>query len=211
MNRRNRKKVFFLAVVFVISVLLALMFSGAGGNTAVALGRGILFLLVFGGVAWAIYRRYKLRRENARNYAQTQAMRADLTQSAWAQQYGYDKKKSLMTDCEKAYFASIVRTLPPGYICLPQIPLSAVVEKTGGGRQGELNRVLDFCIVDEQYTPLLAIEINDRTHETYKRRERDRKVKTICSAAGLPLITAWTFYGVNDHFFVEQFGKYLNH
>ena len=38
------------------------------------------------------------------------------------------------------------------------------------------------------------IEINDRTHEQPKRRQRDLNVKTICEKANLKLITFYTKY-----------------
>lgn len=58
---------------------------------------------------------------------------------------------------------------------------------------------------NNKYEPILLIEINDKTHNEKARIARDYKVKDICQAANLPLITFWTDYGVNQEYIQKRF------
>ena len=77
--------------------------------------------------------------------------------------------------------------------------------------QNELNRIIDFGLFDKQTTtPLLLIEINDRTHHESKRIYRDQKVKDICEQAGIKLIAFWSEYSNTEKYIVERISKELN-
>ena len=77
-------------------------------------------------------------------------------------------------------------------ILLPQVALSAIICKTGQPeKQWELNRVVDFLLVDQSFSPQICIEINDKTHEEPERIKRDLFVKEACAAAGIPLVPLW--------------------
>ncbi|MCD7994828.1 MAG: DUF2726 domain-containing protein, partial [Clostridia bacterium] len=56
----------------------------------------------------------------------------------------------------------------------------------------ELYRNIDFGIFDKNYNILLLIELNDISHQQYKRRERDMKVKEIVKQADIKLINFYT-------------------
>lgn len=50
-------------------------------------------------------------------------------------------------------------------------------------------RSIDFVVVDARsLQPLVAIELDDKSHLTEKREKRDATVNTICAAAGLRLV-----------------------
>lgn len=64
---------------------------------------------------------------------------------------------------------------------------------SGGGWQAAQNKIdrkhFDFVLIDAETTrPLLAIELDDRTHDRPDRRRRDGFVEAACDAAGLPLL-----------------------
>lgn len=123
----------------------------------------------------------------------------------------YKVKNSLMTKCETEFYYAIKKILPPNYILQPQINLASIIEKTNSKYYiNELFRNIDFCIFDEKYLPMILIEINDQTHETNKKRQaRDIKVKKICQEAGIPLVTLWTKYGVNEDYIKYRIYKIL--
>lgn len=118
----------------------------------------------------------------------------------------YRKKSELMSDCEQEYFKLFLSMLGGRYIVQPQVPLSAIIVKEGVNKyQSELNRVIDFVIFTTFYEPLVAVEINDKSHKTKARKERDKKVKNILNSAKMPLITIWTDRELN----VNEIRKFL--
>lgn len=122
----------------------------------------------------------------------------------------YSAKNHLMTDCEKKFFVTINNILQGKYILQPQINLASVIEKESFEKyRNELFRNIDFGVFDKSYKLLLLIEINDQTHQEKKRQERDRKVKTICQKAGIPLIVFWTKFGCNQEYIHKRLAEYL--
>lgn len=122
----------------------------------------------------------------------------------------YKLKKTLITKKEQEFFEVIKDSVPKGYNVFPQINLAAIIEKTDNSRfRNELFRNIDFLITNENYEPKIAIEINDQTHLTPDRRERDEKVKKICEEAGIPIINLWTSYGVNKEYIKDRINKSL--
>ena len=106
----------------------------------------------------------------------------------------YSKIHCIMTNTELTYYDAFVKILSgTNYILHYQTPLSAIVKRNEPHSfQPELSRVIDFCILSYDFTPLLCIEINDRTHLMKHRIERDEKVKAILKSAKIPLLTIWT-------------------
>ena len=123
----------------------------------------------------------------------------------------YTKKSSLMTDCEKEYYIAIKKALNYNYIVQPQVNLASIINKNGQNKfANELFRNIDFGIFNLNYKIILLIEINDKTHEENKNRQaRDYKVKEICEKAGIPLITFWTKYGINEEYIKKRINEYL--
>ena len=82
------------------------------------------------------------------------------------------------------------------YRIQPQVPLSSIVDKNKDfikQYQNELYRTIDIGIFNKNdYTPLLMIEINDKSHTHANRHIRDLKVREILKTANIPLITFYT-------------------
>jgi hypothetical protein len=114
-------------------------------------------------------------------------------------------KKCLMTEMEKKFFAAIKKSAGENYTVQPQVKLATIIEKQGDFKyQNELYRNIDFGIFDENYNIVLLIEINDETHNEPNRKKRDAKVRDISKIAGIPLITFYTKYGVNQKYIDEK-------
>lgn len=125
--------------------------------------------------------------------------------------YLYEVKKTLISKSEHGFYTAIKASVPEGFCVFPQINLATFINRTDGARfQNELFRNVDFLITDPQYQPKLVIEINDQTHLTSERRERDEKVHKICEEAGIPIVKLWTSYGVNPEYIKEKIEEALN-
>ena len=125
--------------------------------------------------------------------------------------YLYEAKKTLLSKSEQLYFEEIKKAVPNGYCVFPQINLATIIKRTDNSRfQNELYRNTDFLITDENYRPLIVIEINDLTHLNNDRKKRDEKVKNICDEAGLPIIMLWTSYGVNPEYIKTRITETLS-
>lgn len=125
--------------------------------------------------------------------------------------YAYDPKKALLSTVEQHFFDAIKKALPEGFLAFPQINLATFITATDQSiYHNELFRNVDFLITDSDYKPRVAIEINDQTHQQRERKTRDRKVKDICAEAGIPLITFWTSYGVNQEYIQKKITETLN-
>lgn len=110
----------------------------------------------------------------------------------------YDVKQTLLTKSEKDFYYGIIAAVPQGYSVFPQINLAAFINRKDDARfHNELFRNVDFLITDATFKPILVIEVNDQSHLTPDRKERDEKVQKICEEAGIPILKLWTSYGVN--------------
>lgn len=109
--------------------------------------------------------------------------------------------KKLMTKTEINYANAIRKALPEGYRVFPQICLASILQKNIENKfANELFRIVDFCVFDTEYNPILIIEINDATHHEKNRIARDYKVKDLCEIAHIPLLKLWTEYGINQEY-----------
>lgn len=97
--------------------------------------------------------------------------------------------KPLMTEYEQ-HFYNTIKSLEEKYEIVPQLNLACVVKKINNNNYyTDLFRNIDFAIFDKDYNKLLLlIEINDKTHNTYKRKDRDLKVQKICDDISVKLI-----------------------
>ena len=57
---------------------------------------------------------------------------------------------------------------------------------------------------------LLLIEINDQTHDRYKRQDRDLKVKKICNDVNVKLISFYTKYPNEKNYVINRIEKEID-
>ena len=122
----------------------------------------------------------------------------------------YTSKNHLMTPVEEKFFITFKEIVGKEYIVQPQINLASIIDKNQSFKhRTELFRNIDFGIFNNSYELLLLIEINDPSHNSRERKERDKKVKEICNTANIPLITFWTDYGINKDYIRKRLEKYF--
>lgn len=110
-------------------------------------------------------------------------------------EYHYMHKDFLVTRAEAEFFRVLLRAVPTGYAIYPQVHLSAIVEHKVKGQNWKAafshinGKSVDFVICDKvNFRPLVAIELDDRTHEQRSRQVRDREVERVLKEAKLPLV-----------------------
>lgn len=101
-----------------------------------------------------------------------------------------------MSPAEARLAASLSARLPSGYHLLAKPRLADLLTPRAapGSRRWwrAFNRIsakhLDFVLCDAAWRPVLAVELDDRSHEQPDRRRRDRFVEQALARAGLPLL-----------------------
>ena len=114
---------------------------------------------------------------------------------------GYTSKP-LLTEAERRFQHALRPHVPDSVLLCAKVRLLDVLEPPKGKqRQTSLNRVsskhLDFVLVDVATSRVLvAIELDDRSHERAKRRQRDEFLEAAMRSAQVPLcrIPAATHY-----------------
>jgi hypothetical protein len=204
-GRKNNAKVIALGVLILFASL---------GSIIDFLRENIIVVVVIAAIAiyigvLCLVVRMARRKKKTHEIKQTSAQ--NQTEKIRVQpRVEYTPKKSIMTNCEKAYYKAIKEIIGSEYILQPQINLASVIEKTSNERyQNELFRNVDFGVFDHDFRLIVLIEINDQTHIQMDRKIRDAKVHSICEEAGIPLVTFWTQYGVNVQYMKERLSQYL--
>lgn len=120
-------------------------------------------------------------------------------------------KKKFMSACEEAFYNKI-KELEIDYKIVPQLNLATITNKINNNRyHNDLFRNIDFAIFSKDYKEiLLLIELNDKTHQTYKRKDRDLKVKKICNDIGVKLITFYTIYPNEKDYVINRIKTEIN-
>ena len=112
------------------------------------------------------------------------------TQNFYQPQKNYTLKKSLCNDNELKLYKILKDIIGDEFVVFPQINLQTIIDASNFERNNELFRNLDFCIFDkETLQPVLAIELNGKSHKEQRIMKRDESVKNILEKAKLPLIT----------------------
>jgi len=101
--------------------------------------------------------------------------------------------KPVLTPMELVVFSRL-RQVFPEYTVLAQVSLSQVVHinATGKRRQAMFNRVsaksVDFALCQHDFRIVVAIELDDKTHDRPIQRKRDADKNRVMEAAGIPLL-----------------------
>lgn len=100
----------------------------------------------------------------------------------------------IMTATEVLFFKKLQQALPE-YLIFGQVQLSRIIapNEDDMGKSFWLNRIsrmsVDYVIVDKDcQTTLLAIELDDWTHDSQQRQKADAKKDKALSSAGIPVI-----------------------
>jgi len=134
-----------------------------------------------------------------RNYFyKTQGTGDEKVRSAAPDKYlPYKTKKTLMTPSERMLFESLRGVLGTKYDIYPQMKLDKIFDieyqrfyKYYLGYLRKINqKSVDYLVVNRQtQSPIFAIELDDFSHESEDRRDRDDFVEELFNKANLPLV-----------------------
>ena len=119
---------------------------------------------------------------------------SEYIQSKFAQ-YPYKLKSSLLSANELDVYKRIKQILPTGTVIIPQVHYIEILDIKDENNQKYTakNKVdrksIDFVIFSEDnFSPLLGIELDDRTHEWIDRKEKDYFENGVFNDVGLPLL-----------------------
>ncbi|HMO13133.1 MAG TPA: DUF2726 domain-containing protein [Pirellulaceae bacterium] len=117
------------------------------------------------------------------------------TRGVSAPQFPYHCKDYLFTKGERAFFDVLCAAVGNDYLIFSKVRLADLIFVRRGTekRQAYFNRIqskhVDFVICSRDVVrPLLAIELDDASHEREDRQERDGFVDSALAAAKLPIL-----------------------
>ncbi|MEZ6129980.1 MAG: DUF2726 domain-containing protein [Planctomycetaceae bacterium] len=119
----------------------------------------------------------------------------------------YQRKDYLLTKAERSFLGVLQNAVGNQYLIFAKVRLADLVFIPRGTdkRQSHFNRIqskhIDFVLCDHDVVrPLLAIELDDSSHNRADRQERDGFVDSALAAAGLPIlhVTARSGYNVQE-------------
>lgn len=110
--------------------------------------------------------------------------------------YSY-QRTPIMTPAEIVFYRAITEAMTPGMVAFPQVSMGAIVKPAYPRSDKRYMRAfgtvaqkrVDFVVcVQEDMRVLALLELDDRSHSTAWRREKDERRDDITSAAGLPTL-----------------------
>ncbi len=118
-----------------------------------------------------------------------------LRQLSAARRLPYEKRECLLTKSELQFYGVLLRVMDDDMALFAMVRIADLVRVQKGTKKYRswLNRILskhvDFVVCDrETLTPLMAIELDDRSHERPERQARDKLVNQVFESSGLPLV-----------------------
>jgi hypothetical protein len=108
----------------------------------------------------------------------------------------FTKKLSIMRIDERRIFNILVKYYNEQYYVFPQVRLSDILEvkndlKDHDNLYREIDhRSIDFVIFDkDNVAPLIAVELNGKSHFQLNRRNRDQKIENLLTKIGVKFLT----------------------
>ena len=100
--------------------------------------------------------------------------------------------KRPLSNPEQVLYHRLVAALP-GHIVLAQVQVSRVLGVKKGFKFNEWNNRInrlsyDFVVCSKDSVVLMAIELDDKSHDASSRADTDRKKEKATAAAGVPLV-----------------------
>ena len=120
---------------------------------------------------------------------------ADLGNRKVKPKYRYQKKNFFMSKAEHECYKALIKALGDRFCIFAQVHLSTIVDhkikgQSWKGAFSHINRKsVDFVLCEKEYiSPILAIELDDSSHERPDRQKRDCEVERILDDAGVSLL-----------------------
>ena len=180
------------------------------------MGAVIIIILIIATILMIAIFLEKLNQSRINNNKDIDALQEELIKKSQAKIEGMNQiysKKELLTKNEQYFFRIINNYFSDKYLVVPQVNLASILNKSKhyeNEYHNELFRNIDFGIFDKKTTsPLLLIEINDKTHNEKRRQYRDNRVKEILNNANIKLVTFYTRYSNKEDYIINRIKENL--
>lgn len=133
------------------------------------------------------------------------------------QKYPYTRNPYFISYAERSFYRILEQVIANKYYIFPQVSLGSLlkVDKQGEEYWAYMNKIsrksIDFVIVDKtSFNALLVIELDDKSHNMYKREDRDAFLKDALNQANIDFIRfpVRSSYSPND--IHKELSQYFN-
>ena len=137
-------------------------------------------------------------------------MNKNNTESIEVNYQPYTKKKYFFSLAEVKFYDLLKEILQDQYLLFAKVRICDLVQpEYRKNSYAEFNRIkskhVDFLICDKDpITPKMVIELDDSSHDSLSRQERDDFVDEVFANAGLPIIHIRTRYEYNKEEIIKQ-------
>ncbi len=121
--------------------------------------------------------------------------------------YKYSKKNFLLTNAEKDFFLILNELIGDKYYIFPQVHISSLLEHkiVGQNWKGAFSSInqksVDFAVYEKGKNLIaFVIELDDKSHNTFERADRDGMVNTILIESGIPVIRIKNAYPMTKEY-----------
>lgn len=208
-----KKWVFFTIEGFIFLCILTLFSNDV--SQELALTDRILVAMFFIAVMITVRNYYKHKNKPKNEFNKEQDITYDpqceilLPSSNNKHEFLMYSKRPFLTPNELSFYNRI-KELNNEYIVIPQVNLGAIINKFDSKYRNELFRNIDFGIFTKDFELLLLIELNDSSHNSYDRRDRDLKVKKILNDCQIKLIVFYTKYPNEKNYVLNRIRNEIN-
>lgn len=105
----------------------------------------------------------------------------------------YESREYLLTQAEHRFFQVLLQAVPEGLHICPQVRMADLIDCYRDSRRSSFAAIahkhIDFVLMEVETAEIvLAIEVDDATHQRPDRMERDRFIEDALNTAGVPLL-----------------------
>ena len=103
----------------------------------------------------------------------------------------YKLTKKILSDAEYSFYKSLILVAPLEVIIFSKVRISDVISASGSKyASSSINQKhFDFCILDRKNLDILmVIELDDKSHDSKKVKDRDILVDEVCAQAKLKIV-----------------------
>lgn len=98
------------------------------------------------------------------------------------------KNQFLMTINERKVYEKLKNKLDYQYVIFPQISIRSLIKRNYRINNNNQWKIIDYVVCKKPYyEPVLAIELNDTSHEGKDRKIRDREVTKLLKEIDIPI------------------------
>ncbi len=151
----------------------------------------MFFIIILSLIAFIIIIIYKANKNSSGDGQNIPIPAAPMPREKWP----FIKKSSLLTKTEARFYLILKEILQNDYLIFSKVKIGddiLYLPNYSFQREANRNRIksrhVDFLICNNYTKPLLAIELDDYTHNRTSRIERDNFIDEVFEDAGLPIL-----------------------